>query len=313
MKTPPSPSPTPTPPLRPPRRWLRRLLWLVVAVALGTVLAVQAMASMFSKMDDPVRLGGVVTVTTTNGFTLRWAQKAGADPAGFNLVFVHGTPGGAGVWATQFNMPLPAAQLVAYDRPGFGGSKPALRRPHLQDQVDALMILVAQLQRTSTNRILLVGHSYGSPVCLLAALEHPDQIQGALLIGGDVDPAQEKPMWLQYFFGWRVTSWVAPKPLRQCNRELLTAGGDLQAMQARLPRLAVPVVMLHGDIDPLVPVENVAWLEQHLEALGKGRLFGKIILPGVNHFIPWEHPAEVERALRLLEQMAASPAPAGKN
>ena len=288
-----------------PGRLRRRLLWLGGCIGFGTLMAVHAFAGKFGKMDDPARLGGVVAVTETNGFTLRWAQKAGSDSAGFNLVFVHGTPGGAGVWATQFNMPLPAAQLLAYDRPGFGGSRPALRRPHLQDQVDALMILVAGLQRTSTNRVLLVGHSYGSPICLLAALEHPDQIKGVLLIGGDVDPAQEKPLWLQYFFGWRVTSWVAPKALRQCNRELLTVGRDLTEMQALLPRLAVPVVMLHGDQDPLVPVENVAWLEQRLTALGKAGLFAKIILPGVNHFIPWEHPDEVERGIHRLEKMAA--------
>jgi len=54
-----------------------------------------------------------------------------------------------------------------------------------------------------------------------------------------------------------------------------------------------------------VPVENVAWLEQQLGALGKTNLFAKIILPGVNHFIPWEHPAEVERALRQLDQMTS--------
>jgi pimeloyl-ACP methyl ester carboxylesterase len=76
-------------------------------------------------------------------------------------------------------------------------------------------------------------------------------------------------------------------------------------MQRQFPELSVPVVMLHGDLDPQVSVENVAWLEQQLGAVGKTNLFAKIVLPGVNHFIPWEHPAEVERALRLLDKMAA--------
>jgi pimeloyl-ACP methyl ester carboxylesterase len=62
--------------------------------------------------------------------------------------------------------------------------------------------------------------------------------------------------------------------------------------------------MLHGDRDPLVPVENVAWLEQQLAGLGKSAGFASIILPGANHFIPWEHPPEVERAIRQLEAMA---------
>jgi len=176
-------------------------------------------------------------------------------------------------------------------------------QPHLREQADALVTLLAC---STTNRVLLVGHSYGSPIALLAALEHPAQIAGVLLIGGDVDPAQEKPWLVQYLFGWRVTSWLLPQALRQCNREMLTVRADLTEMQKLLPKLSAPVVMLHGDRDPLVPVENVAWLEQQLTAAGKSGLFAKIILPGVNHFIPWEHPAEVERGVRLLEKMAAA-------
>ena len=50
----------------------------------------------------------------------------------------------------------------------------------------------------STNRVLRVGHSYGGPIALLAAIKHPDKIAGALLIGGDVSPKLEKMLWIQY-------------------------------------------------------------------------------------------------------------------
>ncbi len=264
-------------------------------------MALHAAAGMFSKHDDPARLGASVRISVSNGFTLRWVEKPGVTNGLFDLVFVHGSPGGAGVWASQFNSPLSNANLFAYDRPGFGGSKPARRQPHLQEQADALMTLLAS---ATTNRVLLIGHSYGSPIALLAALEHPAQIGGVLLIGGDVDPSQEKPWLVQYLFGWEVTSWILPQALRQCNREMLTVRADLLEMQKLLPNLSVPVVMLHGDKDPLVPVQNVAWLEQQLAAAGRSNLFAKIILPGVNHFIPWEHPGEVERGVHLLEVMA---------
>ncbi len=278
-------------------------------IYLSAVTVLQAFPGLFANFDDPARLGAKVHILSTNGFTLRWAEKsAGTNPSGSNLFFVHGSPGGAGVWATQFKNLAANANLFAYDRPGFGLSQPVLAQPHLQLQVDALMTLLAA---ATTNRVLLIGHSYGSPITLLAALEHPDKIRGALLIGGDVDPAQEKPFWVQYLFGWRVTSWMLPGALRQCNREMLTVGADLVAMQKQLPQLAVPVVMLHGDRDPLVPVENVAWLEQQLTALGKTNLFAKIILPGVNHFIPWEHPDAVERSIHVLDTMAAGEA--GRN
>ncbi len=265
-----------------------------------------ALPGLFAKFDDPARLGVPVHVITTNGYTFRWVEKpAATNNSGLDLIFVHGSPGGAGVWASQFNAPFPNANLFAYDRPGFGQSEPVLTLPHLQMQVDSLMTLLAS---ATTNRVLLVGHSYGSPIALLAALEYPNKIRGALLIGGDVDPAQEKPFWVQYLFGWRVTSWMLPRALRQCNREMLTVRADLAAMQKQLPQLAVPVVMLHGDRDPLVPVANVAWLEQQIAAAGKTNLFAKIILPGVNHFIPWEHPAEVERGIRLLDKLTSQPA-----
>ena len=286
------------------KRGLKILACISAIFFLFTFIALQAFAGFFAKYDDPARLGGTVHVTTTNGFTIRWVEKSDVTgPAPLNLVFIHGTPGGAGIWQAQFQPPFTNANLFAYDRPGFGRSKPVRAQPHLQQQVDALMTL---LPLVTTNRVLLIGHSYGSPITLLAALEHPDKIRGALLIGGDVDPAQENPMMVQYIFGWRATSWFLPRALRQCNRELLTVRADLTALQKQLPELSVPVVMLHGDRDPMVPVENVAWLEQQLGALGKTNLFAKIILPGVNHFIPWEHPDEVNRALRLLETMAST-------
>ena len=285
----------------------KKLLTVIAIIYLSALTVLQAFPGLFAKFDDPARLGATVHVTMTNGFTIRWAEKPDAtNRAMLNLVFIHGTPGGAGVWAAQFAAPFPDANLFAYDRPGFGGSKPARAQPHLQQQVDALMTLLAGI---TTNQVLLVGHSYGSPIALLAALEHPEKIRGALLIGGDVDSAQENPFWVQYFFGWRITSWMLPRALRQCNRELLTVRADLVEMQKQFPKLSVPVVMLHGDRDPQVPVENVTWLENQLDALGKTNLFAKIILPGVNHFIPWEHPIEVEHALRQLGQMTRAQIP----
>ncbi|MGA2248352.1 MAG: alpha/beta hydrolase [Verrucomicrobiota bacterium] len=284
----------------------RKRAWKIFLSVCGMIFlfafaTLHAIPGLFAKFDDPARLGAPIQVAVTNGFKIRFVEKLEATHSvTLALVFIHGTPGGAGVWAAQFQTPFTNANLLAYNRPGFGGSKPVRARPHLQLQVDALMTLLAGI---TTNRVLLVGHSYGSPIAMLAGLEHPEKIAGVLMIGGDVDPALEKPWLLQYIFGWRATSWILPQALRQCNRELLTVRADLTDMQKMLPKLSVPVVMLHGDRDPLVPVENVAWLEQQLAAVGKTNLFKKVILPGVNHFIPWEHPEAVERAIRKLDEM----------
>jgi pimeloyl-ACP methyl ester carboxylesterase len=282
------------------RRAARLLLWLCAGFFVFAFLALRAMAAMLSRYDDPQRLEAEIHVTRTSHFTIRWVRRHVAAADG-ELVFVHGSPGGAGVWHSQFVQPYPGADLIAYDRPGYGGSGPTRRQPHLQEQVDGLMALLAV---ASTNRVLLVGHSYGSPICLLAALEHPERVGGVLLIGSDVDPAEEKPMWIGRLFGWRVVSWLLPHNLRQCNREMLTVRGDLEVLQKNLPQLAVPVVMLHGGRDQLVPVENVAWLQGQLTAAGKKELFTGNVLPDYNHFIPWEHPEAVAAAITILKQKA---------
>ena len=96
----------------------------MVILYLSALTVLQAFPGLFAGFDDPARLGAPVHIMSTNGFTLRWAEKAAAtNRAGCDLVFVHGSPGGAGVWATQFDTLATHANLFAYDRPGFGKVK----------------------------------------------------------------------------------------------------------------------------------------------------------------------------------------------
>lgn len=240
----------------------------------------------------------------TNSLTLHYHLAAAPD-AEWNLVFIHGTPASAGIWHAQFERPFPRANLLAYDRPGFGASRPTCRDPHLTGQVAALTNLFAALPERPT---ILVGHSYGGPVALLAAVEHPGWVTAVVLIGASVDPAQEQPLWVQYPFHSVATSWLLPGWLRQCNRELLTLKGDLTDLEQRLPRLRVPVVMLHGGRDRQVPVANVAYLRRHMAAAGLTNLFSELTFPEYTHFIPWEQPAAVECAIvQAIRVLAAQP------
>lgn len=92
------------------------------------------------------------------------------------------------------------------------------------------------------------------------------------------------------------------RSLEQCNRELLTLRGDLVRLQSELSALAVPVVMLHGGKDRQVPVANVDYLRTQFAAAGKTNLFDQLVFPDYNHFIPWEHPAAVEAAIRIVTE-----------
>jgi len=215
--------------------------------------------------------------------------------AEWDIVFIHGTPATAAVFGEQFRHPFPRANLAALDRPGFGASGPDRRRPSLEDQANAIGAL---FETETKRRTILVGHSYGAAVALLAALKFTNQVAGVVLIGGSIDPAQERTYVIQRFADWPLVSWLAPRSLRQCNRELLTLRGDLVRLKPQLSALTVPVVMLHGVKDHQVPVANVGYMRAQLAAAGKSNLFEQLVFPGYNHFIPWQHPDAVEAAIR---------------
>jgi pimeloyl-ACP methyl ester carboxylesterase len=278
-----------------------------VGVALFFAL-LQGLAFMFSLHDKPLPGAIPRVIAGANGQKLQYFERT-IEPADWNLIFVHGTPASAAIFWSQFNQPFPRANLYSIDRPGFGGSSASGHWPSLDEQVDALGRV---LEQVGSQPVILVGHSYGGPVVLAAALRYTNRIGGALLMGGSVDPAEEKIYWPQYVGDWPGRSWLLPRVLRQCNRELLSLKADLLALQPRLSSLRAPVLMLHGTEDRQVPVANVAYLGARLGALGKSNLFDAMVLPGYSHFIPWEHPEAVESALaKLTNRVEALPARAG--
>ena len=282
--------------MKPPRR--PRLVQIVLTSAAVLVLLpivlLHVVSFIFSLHDRRMNEFASRVVTDAAGHRVRYYElkQPGAE---WNIIFIHGTPATAAVFGEQFRRPFPHANLAALDRPGFGASGPDRRRPSLEDQANAIGAL---LTNQPPRRTILVGHSYGAPVALLAALKFTNQVAGVVLIGGSVDPAQERIYAIQRFGDWPAVSWLVPRPLRQCNRELLTLRGDLVRLQPRLSALAVPVVMLHGGQDRQVPVANVDYLRAQLVASGRSNLFGRLVFPGYNHFIPWEHPEAVEAAIQ---------------
>ena len=259
------------------------------------ILLLHFFSFLFSLHNRSMRAFSSRMVADSSGHQVRLYERL--EPgAEWNIVFIHGTPATAAIFGEQFRHPFPGANLAALDRPGFGASGPDLRRPSLEDQANAIGAL---FETEPKRRTILVGHSYGAPVALLAALKFTNQVAGVVLIGGSIDPAQERIYAIQRFADRPVVSWLFPRSLRQCNRELLTLRGDLVCLQPQLSKIAVPVVMLQGGKDRQVPVSNVDYLRAQLAAAGKTNLFDQLVFRDYNHFIPWEHPDAVEAAIRM--------------
>lgn len=205
---------------------------------------------------------------------------AAGSLAGRRVVFVHGSPGQAREWA-DYLVDAPAGLgLVAVDRPGFGDSA-------AEEPVTALAAHAAALEpflRAGPEGTILVGYSFGAPVAVRAAIDYPDRVGGLVLIGGALDPALEEAHPLQVVGAADPIEAVLPSDLAQSNQELLALRGELERLRPDLARIAVPVTIVHGTADTLVPVGNVAYMVANLTGSPMKRV---VLVDEADHFLPW--------------------------
>ncbi|MBX3588902.1 MAG: alpha/beta hydrolase [Ramlibacter sp.] len=210
---------------------------------------------------------------------------------GTRVIFVHGTPGSAQGWTDYLLDPLPGVEVVALDRPGFGHSGPDGAVTSLAAQAAAVAALLPGEGRPA----VLVGHSLGGPIAAWVAAQHPQRVQGLVLLAASLDPALEVIHPMQYVGQWWPVRSMLPRAIRNANEELMVLKPELQALQVLLPRVVAPTIIVHGSVDPLVPVANVPFMEAHLTAT---RCRQTRLLDNVNHFLPWNSEPVVRQALQ---------------
>ena len=227
----------------------------------------------------------------------RISYLTAGDPKGPRLIYVHGTPGSALAWADYLVRPLPGWESLAYDRPGFGQTKPARAEPSLERQAQALeKFLVKRRGR----RPVLIGHSLGGAVVCQAAVGFPDRISGLVILAGSLDPELEHIAWYQKVAEWGFMPRLLPQVLVNANREVLPLKNELARLGPRLKSITCPVVIVHGAEDKLVPEENAEYIKQKLVP---GRLTEFNIIPGQNHFLPWNNrPAVLQAIEKIISQ-----------
>lgn len=188
---------------------------------------------------------------------IRYIQL-GEDPAKPLLVFIHGSPSSSVFW---FNMlkdtTLRAvANLLAIDRPGYGGS--GLGRPMIsvEEQAQNVAAIIKARRMTDDQPVILHGSSYGGTVSARIAMDYPDMVQGLLLQSASTAPREEYTYWVTHPTSHWSLSWLLPSSLQTANSEKLSHQQQLEAMADDWENIRAKTVILHGTDDWLIYPPN---------------------------------------------------------
>ena len=249
--------------------------------------------------------------------------------AGLPVVLIHGYPLSGRAWDKQVPVLLDAGyRVITYDRRGFGkSSQPASGYDYDTFAAD----LNALLEHLDLRDAVLAGHSmgtgevtrylsrYGSarvakgvlvspiPPYLPQAADNPEGVPQALFDGFAQAAQADTPAWMKGFLdnfynidtlrgtlvsdqafqaAWNLAVTASATAAVACIGTWTTDFRD------DLPRIDVPILVLHGDADQVLPLDKTA---SRLPGLIKDMHL--VVVEGGPHAIPWTHAGQVNTAL----------------
>lgn len=290
----------------------------LVASVLGGCTSVQSGAPV-SEREVP-SADGVPLVFEERGA----AERGAGTPA---LVFVHGWCGDRGLWRTTMEAFAPTYRTLALDLAGHGSSGAGRKRWTLASLADDV---VAVVDASGTGDVILIGHSMGAPVALLAAPRLAPRVRGVIGVDSLHDAAFVYPPG----FLERVAAGLEadfPRALEASLRGVAAAGTSsellawIQARALRTDRGAA-LGLLRGlegfELDEAlrhagVPVRVInaaprtgSELVTAVEANRALADFDAVLLEESGHFPMLEQPARFQPLLRhWIEELSAPALP----
>lgn len=212
------------------------------------------------------------------------------------FIFIHGAPG----TLDAFNIFLKDPELrkkirmIAMDRPGYGHSNPGHAVTSITQQAASIEPLLDKNLHDS--KPILIGHSYGAPIAAKIAMTYPDKVGGIILVGAAIDPEYEKFFTIAELAGIPLIQKILPASFRVAYEEKYSHVEELKAMQNGWKEITCPAIIIHGDKDRLVPVENARFAERMLSNAD----IQLSIYENTGHLIPWTKPGLLKKEILLL-------------
>ena len=192
---------------------------------------------------------------------------------------------------------------VALDLPGFGSSPP----PTVAGGARLYASLVVPVLTALGHPVTLVGHSFGGRVATVIAADHPEVVTSVIVTG---TPLLHSPVAVRSPRPYRMIRWLHRRGWlsdermeaarhKYGSRDYRAASGIIrdvlvatvaEGYEEELARLEVPLHMLWGELDTVVPVAVAERANELLRTpdVGARRLR---VLKDVGHFVPNEAAA----------------------
>lgn len=224
------------------------------------------------------------------------------------MVFIHGAGGTHLHWPPQVRRII-GQRIFALDLPGHGKSGGV----GSQSIADYARVLVDFLDAACLNSAIFIGHSMGSAIAIMLALDFPKRVLGLGLVGSGArlrvapqileSTASEAmfPLALKLINDAEFSPSVNPR-LKELAARQMTAirpsvlHGDFLAcnefdVMQRLGEISIPTLILCGTEDILTPMKYSEFLRDHIPA---ARL---VTFPGAGHMVMLEKPEAVAKVL----------------
>jgi pimeloyl-ACP methyl ester carboxylesterase len=233
-----------------------------------------------------------------NGLSVHYRDEGQGMP----VVLVHGTAASLHTWDDWTDSLKKDYRVIRMDIPAFGLTGP---HPDADYSIEAYVAFLGQfLDQLDIDSMYLAGNSLGGNIAWNFASEHPDKVKKLLLLDAAGYPSDEPDPWI---FGLArtpvlnlIVSYLTPRFIIKNNLEqvyfddskitdsLVTRyhrmslrAGNRQAFidraktpfvdhTAKLEQLDMPTLILWGDHDTWIPLEDgqkFAWDIEHSELL----------------------------------------------
>jgi pimeloyl-ACP methyl ester carboxylesterase len=162
-------------------------------------------------------------------------------------------------------------------------------------------LLIALMDKMKIKKAILIGNSAGGTVALNTALKYPDRVQGLVLVDAAIYADKKKPQWQQFIMklpqfrrigplmvrsiekkaddqvrsAWHDPDKVTPKILEGYRKPLQANNWDkalweytivsgASNLENRLGEVSVPVLVISGDDDQIIPLDDSLRLAQSI-------------------------------------------------